>query len=259
MSQVQFFGTQQGPPPAAPPIPQDGRRSVAILTPAGDMCHTAYCNSLAAMIVHTMATPDLPLSALCVNHYGSSILPQGRHRLALRKAIALDAQLMPAWRARGYVSRARADYVDARLAFSTYLAGTDDKDPHRERLAAALAEVEEKAAVQEALQSGLAMVEHAANASAAELAEAEQRLMFVAGKEPLLAQAWWALGVLKRRDPAPAAQKAAQAGQKAAQKAAQAGQKAAQKAGQKAAQAGQKAAQKAGTSSTSNGTSGFSY
>ena len=83
-SEFQFFGGEKGPVPA---IPRDGRRSVAVLTPSGDMCHTAYANSLAGMIVHTMATPDLPLSAISVQHYGSSILPQGRHKLAMK---ALD-------------------------------------------------------------------------------------------------------------------------------------------------------------------------
>lgn len=129
---------------------------------------------------------------------------------ALKKACSLDASLMPAWRARGYVARALGDFVDARLAFSTYLAGTDEKDPHRERLSAAFAEVNDKAALQEALQSGLAMVENAATASASEIAEAEARLLFVTQKEPERAQPWWALGVLKRRDTSVPAQKKAQ-------------------------------------------------
>lgn len=81
MSQRTFFGPSSGP---MPQIPNDGRRSVAVLTPSGDMCHTAYTNSLASMLVHTMATPDLQLSAVSVQHYGSSILPQGRHRLAMK-------------------------------------------------------------------------------------------------------------------------------------------------------------------------------
>jgi tetratricopeptide (TPR) repeat protein len=115
----------------------------------------------------------------------------------LRRALELDERLTPGFRALGYVERGLGNFRAARDAFTRYLDGADAKDPHRERVQLALAEVTDKAILQEHLEIGLAVVENA-GADDATRADAEARLTKVVEQEPHRAQVWCALGVLRR-------------------------------------------------------------
>jgi hypothetical protein len=65
----------------------DGKR-IVVATPMMDMCHTAFCTSLVAMVAHTMLQSyGMVLSFL---QYGTSILPFSRQLLASR-ALELGA------------------------------------------------------------------------------------------------------------------------------------------------------------------------
>jgi hypothetical protein len=68
-------------------------KRVAILTPAGDMCHTGFAMSLAHMVQKTLLDPPESLEALSVNSFGVSILPWGRQVLA-KSAIELGVTHM---------------------------------------------------------------------------------------------------------------------------------------------------------------------
>ena len=57
------------------------QKTVAILTPAGDLVHTTFAMNLSRMILHTLTTMNVPMG-LTLQSYGSSMIPHSRHKLA---------------------------------------------------------------------------------------------------------------------------------------------------------------------------------
>jgi tetratricopeptide (TPR) repeat protein len=117
---------------------------------------------------------------------------------ALRRSSELDPGLAPAHRALGFVERAARRFPEARDAFRAYVELAPDKDPHLERVNAALEEVTVKAAVAAAIARAVDLAEDVDEVEEALRQEVEVALRDALVHAPDRADGWWALGILRR-------------------------------------------------------------
>lgn len=171
----------------------------------------AYRQAVEADDTYALAHLNVALALQDLYNEERAALPPDAHgprldELAghLELATRLDPDLEPAYRALGFVERARGRHGAARDAFQTYLSRAEPKDAHRERVEAALQEVAEQASITEAIQAAVAAAERVKDIPEADRLEREASLRAALAKAPGRAEGWWALGVLRdaARDPA---------------------------------------------------------